>query len=337
MANFPRFDAQRGRVTIWCRQYGDTGERSTPALIETLGTYGYSGFAPKVADGLNWQARNDPTGATPFDSLAAVAEVRDDFAAAGIAFLPVVVPRHWPGDDTPDPGAQGEFHGQIARLCGCLVTDCEPYAGFWLGNPDGLIEYAKALRAAAGDAYLINQPDPRPFGMADARVAETAGQYDAIMAQHYVGWASAGWTDVAGEVNRVRGIRLMGRETYVTAYGVERTDLAIEFCRRAVADGVAGINVFCLGPMTIANLQTFGGFIRGIKPNPIPGTEPIPDPGPLPPGPVVPVIGIPAAEVRALITEVRQWGIDDVGHLAEAARIRGGRLDDLLAQWGIEG
>lgn len=337
MVDFPRFAANKGRSTLWLRQSGDTAERTPEAIRQTVIDYGYGGIAPKVADGMRYQALNDPTGATPYNGLDAIEAARDFYAAAGLVFVPVVVPRYWqPGQTNeptyapPTPEAQGEFHGAIARLCGCLVTDTEPYTpGFWGYAQELIPRYAAALRRNAGDAYLINQPDPRYYGRTDGKVQETAQYYDAIMAQHYVGWAGANWLSVATELLVLDQIAALGRDLYVTLYGVERVDLARQFGEQAAnTRAVLGYNVFAMGPMNADQLRTLSGIDLSVAPEPIPFTQPQPEPEPQPqPEPPAPA---PAPAVAGLpLDEARQWLDDDVISAETRRSLRAARLNEI--------
>lgn len=264
-----------GRMGIWLRQYSDTAERTLTRIIDTLHAYGgYDLLVLKVADGLNWQSANDPT--MPLRSTNDLLAIQSFCESRGVSFCPVVVPRGLRGE--------AQFHGEIARAAGVLMTDIEPYQHFWDQAPyDQIPWYTRELRQEASGAYLVNQPDPRIAGRRDAKVDETAGHFDAICAQHYVGWSSVGWTDVANEVRSFDSLAALGREMYVTLYGVERIDLAGAFWRHVVDRSLGG-HVFAMGVMNAEELRFFGGLPRSPKPQPKPDPkpDPLPDPTPAP-------------------------------------------------------
>jgi len=262
-----RTNPMAGRVGLWLRQFGDTAERTIDRILDTMRDYGgYNLLCLKVADGLTWQGQIDAH--TPVRSVDGVMAISATCAARGVALCPVVVPRG------RDIAGEAAMHGMIARNLGCLMTDIEPYAGFWDQAPHARIpDYTRALRQAAGDAYLVNQPDPREGPVRDARVVESAGSFDAICAQHYVGWAAVGWTNVDLEVQRFDQLAGLAKDMYVTLYGVERTDLAAAFWER-VKDRAGGFHCFALGPMDADQLQHFGGLPMPVDPEPEPEPEP---------------------------------------------------------------
>ncbi len=291
-ADYPRFAAQRGRLSWWVRQGSDTAEGRAALsggegaagywsrLLHTITAYGYGqALAHKVMDGVRWQAEVAGDG-TPLTGPADLTAARDSCAAHGKAFIPVVVPRYWAGD-APAPEQQAEQHAAIARHCGVLMIDAEPYPGFVeIEHGRFFPAYWARLRAQT-EAFLINQPDPRPWGLAGARVRETRGCYDAICAQHYVGWVAGGvnWVDVAVEAARFRALTAeLAVEAYATLYAADRADLAAAFAR-AIAGEVQGLCGFALGPATAGQLATIGAAARAAVttlPEPLPLAPPAP-------------------------------------------------------------
>lgn len=270
-----------GRKGIWLREYADTGEGTTAGILSTASTYGgCSNLSLKVADSLDLVGTYDPS--TPVKSLDDLTALRDACKAAGFTFLPVVVPRGRPGE--------AAFHGQIAQRCGALMVDIEPYAGskklplpmkFWDQGPTSNIpQYWKDLRAAAGDAYLMAQPDPRQYGWSGAYVQQSLPYFDALCCQHYVGWMGAGWTDVAAEVKSVARDFATGKDVYVTIYGADpsfplQQNLPGQFWQQ-VQPNVLGLNIFAFGPMN-------GKQLNAVRDMPAPAVPPEPiDPQPAP-------------------------------------------------------
>lgn len=263
-----RFNPMDGRMGLWLRQMSDTGEGNLDAILDTMRDYGgFNLLCPKVADGMTWQGQINP--ATPIRSVDDILVMKATCEARGVALCPVVVPRG------RDIAGEAALHGMIARNLGCLMTDIEPYPGFWDQSPTARIpEYTRALRQAAGDAYLINQPDPREQAVKDTRVIETAADFDAMCAQHYVGWESVGWTNVDIEVERFHRLNTEGLDMYVTLYGTERIDLAGAFWER-VHDDAGGFHCFALGSMNADQLRAFGGLSRPMPVEPQPEPEPV--------------------------------------------------------------
>lgn len=304
-----------GRVGYWLRQFSDTGERELPLIIDNIKRLGGGNcLCMKVADGSTWQGRNDEAGLTPIFSLEDVLRMRDYCHARGVTFLPVVVPRG------ADPVGEAAFHGRIADAVGALMTDIEPYPGFWdRGAWERIPDYTRALRKAAPNAYLINQPDPRGWARDAVRVVETAGDFDAIAAQHYVGWAGVGWFDVGLEVRRFEQLAALGREMYVTLWGTERTDLALAFWNR-VREHTLGVNIFAFGPMDGRQLATFAAM----------------------PAPAVPPFAIDGAPTNPVIPEAKPVGkvggfdAQLVGAIIAGAREQALPPDLLLAMGFVE-
>lgn len=306
MATSLRHDPLTGRFGYWLRQFGDTGEalaaharavnegraydwrEALDAILQNMQQIGGGNvLCLKVADGLRWQGSIDVLNRdgrfvrlTPIIDVDSLREVRDHCWARGVAFMPVVVPRGVAGE--------AEFHGQIGIACGALMTDLEPYAGFWDQSPLSLIPvYCEALRAVASAelVYLVNQPDPRRFGLIDARVQETAKFFDAVCGQHYVGWESVAWIHVDRELQALRDLLKWFSAAHVTLYGIERVDLALAFWAKA-RELVGGAHVFAFGPMNAAQLQAFATALKpSVEPLPLPGHEPFPPPFPPPPLP----------------------------------------------------
>lgn len=306
-----------GRTGYWLRQFGDTSERTLARILETVtGLGGGNMLVQKVADGTTWQGQIDA--ATPIRSYDDIHAFKRACETAGVLFCPVVVPRG------RDPYGEAAMHANIANIAGLLMTDIEPYPGFFDGAPrlsrgerqqadmmgvlswnalamgsavnrpvgasplvkagvlDLIPVYTGELRRLAPGAYLVNQPDPREWAMKDAKVAETAGDFDGIAAQHYVGWDSVGWTNVQAEVRRYQQLAGLGREMHVTLYGVEGVQRAAEFWRIVREMGCRSVHTFALGPMNASQLQWFGGLPKPViaqpEPEPIPDPEPVEDP-----------------------------------------------------------
>ena len=316
-----RTEPLKGRRGYWLRQFSDTAEGTLDRILDTLTQIGGGDcLCLKVADGTTWQGVIDPS--TPVRMVEDIVALKGLCEARGVSFLPVVVPRG------RNVAAEAAMHGEIARAAGCLMTDIEPYDQFFDGG-DGrfdpvdytnILAYAGALRVAAGDAYLINQPDPRGWAARDGRVEETAQFYDGIAAQHYVGWASVGWVGVQEEVSRFEQMARHGRDMYVTLYGVERTDLAAAFWEQ-VRGRCLGDNVFALGPMNATQLRHFaalpkaGGSVPQPQPDPKPGPQPDPNPGP---GPQPDIVRQSLGTLWQSVAELQKtdeglkWAIDQV-------------------------
>lgn len=269
----------KGRTAWWLRQLKpDCGENTIAQVLQTMKDYGGGDcLCLKVMDGLDYQGTFDVT--LPINSLSDILAVRDLCHSMGVAFCPVVLPRGLIGE--------AEKHGAIAAAVGCLMIDLERGSGYWDHHDvSGIPIYAQALRVAAGDAYLINQPDPRDSYVCEAPKAF----FDAVCAQHYVGWSDVGWTDVNLEVNRFYSLSPLYRDAYVTLYGKDRIDLAVTFWE-SVMQRAEGFCVFSFGPMDGAELNYF----RDNAPRPVATPDPIDgNPSPSP----VPVADVKSALVR---------------------------------------
>lgn len=259
----------KGRVGYWLRQLTpDTNEGTIGGVLNTMVDLGKgNALCLKVMDGSTWQGAIDPS--LPVNSIDDVIAIREQCHARDIGFLPVVVPRG------ASPIEDGKIHGAIAKSVGTLITDLEPYDGYWdKTNTSRIPEYTRVLRETSDDAYLINQPDPRSYGLTGARVYETAPHFDAFCSQHYVGWASTDWVDVDQEYYSVLQLATLNKDMYVTLYGLERIDLALAFWDR-VQPIVQGACIFAFGPMNAGQLLTFGAMSR-----PAPSPEPLDAPVP---------------------------------------------------------
>jgi hypothetical protein len=275
-----RHRAQYGRIGYWLRQLTpDTGERTLPGVIATILTDGVAldaggCLALKCADGVDFQGAADSS--LPINSVADVVAARDLCWQSGVDFLPVVVPRG------ADPAAEAQLHGSIFSAVGCGMVDLEPYEGFYYPDQSTIPQYVAALRAASGNAYLIVQPDPRPFGLQDIQFTSIYGAFDGICAQHYVGWTGVGWTDVQAEVQRFTALAALGKDMYVTIYAADpsfpaQNTLPVDFWQ-AVRGVALGVNVFAFGPMNLAQLQAIQAMPRpAVQPDPL-GNQPQPAP-----------------------------------------------------------
>ncbi len=203
-----------------------------------------------------WQGDIDAL--TPIHSVADVRALVDQYNAAGVCFCPVVVPRG------ADIAGEAAAHAALAREVGLLMVDLECYAGFWDGSSYDLIpSYWAGLRAGAPAAYLVCQPDAREFAWAPNHTEQILPYLDAWCPQHYVGWDSGNvvWLDGGLELQRFDRYAALGRDMFVTLYGVDRVDLAGAFWE-AVRDRALGFHTFSLGPMNADQLKFFAGLPR---------------------------------------------------------------------------
>jgi hypothetical protein len=321
----------RGRVGYWLRQVSDTHEKNIDLIVKNMRDNGGGDcLCLKVADGTRFQGRLDPSGLTPIYSINDIVALSVKLKQYDVTLLPVAIPR---GEHV---AGEAYFHGEIAKSVGSLMTHIVPYEGFFTGgelrtvgtNYEHISEYSYWLRQSTGpDVYLINQPDPNEMGLRDAQVGETSEYYDGIAAQHYVGWVKGPvrWTDVDLEVQRFNMLTALGKDMYVTLYGMGRSDLAVQFLER-VRPYVLGWNILALGRMDIMNLRMFRDLGRPIfdifKPRPEP---------PSPPSPVPP----PGVDYKGWLREellgIRQIGESDAG-LAQRAEGRSMTKKDLIEE-----
>jgi hypothetical protein len=255
-----------GGVGWWLRQFSDTGEGTVSGIAQTMQQLGGGTcWMQKVADGLTWQGQADPeTPITSMDTLEAFAQAT---AAAGLPLVPVVVPRG------ADPAGEGTLHGQIAAALGSLCVDLEPYAGFWDGSDLSQIPvYLQALRAAASDAYLILQHDPREYGSSAIGMPGIASSFDGICGQHYIGWTEVGWTDLAAEVASFQSLAALGRDMYATVWALGDLSLLAQFWS-AILPQCQGYSVFAFGYADAAELAAVAALPRPAQPMP-----PVPNP-----------------------------------------------------------
>lgn len=269
-------DLLADRRGAWLRQFSDMLEARTAAspaariaaIAATLNANSIDLLQMKLLDGLDWVGGWDSL--TPVTDVASALALRDGFAAFGISVAPVVNPRGLAGE--------GELHGALAAAFGCIVVDIEDGTGFWDQSPATLIPvYFRALRAAAGQAVqIVAQPDPRNVG--DVYLTLCLPYISGIAAQHYVGWASIGWTDVAAEVRSYQALAALGKPCYPTVWGEETIGLAAQFWTDVLAlksNPPLGVCAFALGAMDADHLAAYAWF--GLPTVPAP-PKPLPTP-----------------------------------------------------------
>lgn len=227
------------RRGYWLRQLSDCAERDFLEVAQTLTQYG--GGSPalyaKCMDGLTWQGEID--GKTPLNSVDDVRRVALICNQQNIEFAPVVVPRGQSGE--------AQAHGELAVAVGSLLVDIELGPGFWdSAPPSGIPGYWAGVRAAAPDAWLVSQPDPR--NLSAVLTSQSLDSIDAFAAQHYVGWSGVGWDDVVQEVHRFDAIASYGKPCYPTLYP-EGVGSEVAVFWRAVRDYSAGFQCFRFGVM----------------------------------------------------------------------------------------
>ncbi len=256
-----------GHRGVWLRQLADTGERSFPGVLATMQQFGFDLLAAKVMDGGTWQGTIDPL--TPIHGLPDIAGLQTLCQQHGVTFLPVVVPRG------VHPYDEANAHAAVAETCGSVMVDLEPFAGLWDGSSfDQIPGYCAQLRTAAPDAYLIIEPDARPYAWNAVNLPALVPSFDGCAAQQYVGWTSGGvnWTDVATEVQRYQALAALGWEMGVTLWGLDTTALAVQFWQALLAGQPqpAGFVTFSFGAMNRAELTTFGALPvpRPVPPQP---------------------------------------------------------------------
>lgn len=253
MANDGAF---RGRRAYWLRQLSDCAESSFEQVLATLLEWG--GSAPalwvKAMDGDAYQGQVDPE--TPLRGLREVTDLQALGLVMGVPVAPVVVPR----------GIEGEwqYHTQLANACGSLIVDVESGKGFWdQSSLDNISVYWYQLRVGAPDAYLVTQPDGRAVEAVSTTLCMP--YYDAVSAQHYVGWTAAGWGDVVTEVRRFDYLRQLGKPCYPLLWGMGDFAQASTFWR-AVRDYSDGVGFFRFGTMGPNQFGSAGAFKLPAEP-----------------------------------------------------------------------
>jgi len=254
-----------GGVGWWLRQFSDTGEGTLPAIAQTMRDVGGGTcWMQKVMDGLDWQGEAAIDPSTPITSVATLTAFAQQTKSLGLPLIPIVVPRG------ANPQAEGQEHGAIAKAVGCLCVDLEPYSGFYDKSPLSTIpQYLSALRAAAGNAYLILQHDPRPYGSSGIGMPGAASSFDAICAQHYVGWSSIGWTNVQQEIASFQALASLGKDLYATVWALGDLSLMSQFWN-AILPNCLGFSVFAFGYANETDLQTIAALPKPHIPTPDP-------------------------------------------------------------------
>jgi hypothetical protein len=95
-----------------------------------------------------------------------------------------------------------------------------------------------------------------------------------LACQHYVGWASVGWIDVAAEVARYQQLAAFWLPLYPTIWGEAAGDFAADFWAAVLPLGALGCCAFALGPMTAGNLADYAWFALPAVPTPPPPVDP---------------------------------------------------------------
>lgn len=239
------------RRGYWLRQLSDCAEADFSQVLTTLAMFGGTnpGLYPKCMDGVTWQGEVDAK--TPLQSVTDVFMLWQECFSAGVAMAPVVVPRGDPGES--------DAHGALAARIGSIIIDAEAGTGFYDRSPiSTLPSYVAQVRQAAPDAYIVWQPDPR--NAESVLTSQVVGFIDCLASQHYVGWDSAGWSDVVSEVGRFDALRAYGVECAPTLYGEENHAEESVFWR-AVRSYSIGVQFFRFGTMGVPDFTAAASCI----------------------------------------------------------------------------
>lgn len=256
------------RKAAWAFDRRAQAEHTPAAIIATLQTYGFTGFHTEVYYGLMPQGQIDGLSPTTRDGFIAESLA---FKNAGIAWVPVVVPRGLAGE--------AELHAVAAKAAGAIVVDMESDSSgsYWPWSQASQIRiYARALREACGDDVCIGwQPDGRladPSRVSEWNqlVAPCAPYIDAWLPQLYAGWSAygTGTAAIAADMQRYQRFVQLG-PVYPTLYTAESLAEPTGLWAACMGAGATGFVAFRFGSMD-------GRALSMVRDLPLPASTPTP-------------------------------------------------------------
>ncbi len=178
---------------IYAHQASQLAERTIEQFADTLALGGCDEVRIKTHQFTTWTGRFDAGPAWDMTSLVELRRVRDALKARGIRLVPWAVPMGL------DVEAEAQFGAMVARECGALDLDVEPYAEFWPGIPrrdfSAVAPYFARLRQLCGPSIdlTLDVPARMPYEWPAVREAVrlAAPHVDRIFLQSYFGVAQA--------------------------------------------------------------------------------------------------------------------------------------------------
>lgn len=232
-----------GKRGLWLRQYSDTSEQTTEAIIHRMMEYGFDFLALKCGDGVTWQGEIDPS--MPLRSTGELLDLANTFASHDLQLVPVHVPRG------RAISSEADFAAALADVVGAVIVDLEVGEGFW-GAPTSLIVNYWARLRQKTQGWVFSQPDPRPEHWATARHAQSLPYIDGLVPQLYAGF-DGGWT-AESAVEQFYNMVALGKPVGVTLWGMGNLDVAADFWTRVNRDAF-GYHVFAMGAMDARQLR----------------------------------------------------------------------------------
>ncbi|MBI4497559.1 MAG: hypothetical protein HY689_06670 [Chloroflexi bacterium] len=240
-------------LQVW--QWNTQAEQTVAAVVRVCRTAGFTGMVVKALDGATWMGRVDPTPA----ALRSVDDARrqaEESHAAGLVYAVWTIPRD------RDLAEQARLTAALAAApeIDAVFLDVEPYLpSFWgAWRPAGRArDFMERIRAAAPDAALVLQPDPRPGRLAEIRPDEWLPYTSALAGQHYFHLFE---TDPAEEMARALALgEQWGLPVYPTLPGEASADDLRTAVHALRGLGGRGCVLFRLGVATAAQLRAVGG------------------------------------------------------------------------------
>jgi hypothetical protein len=168
------------------------GESGVTAVAKANG---FTGLLVKALDGDRWMSYYDPD-PNAISGPDHVAQLRDWCHENGLDLYVWINPLA-----DVDLDAEASLAAAAANNADGLFLDAEPYRQFWGADRDPRLirRFLEALRAAAPDAWIALQPDPRETALDNLEADVWMPYVNAISAQHY--WSDFG-TSSAFELER---------------------------------------------------------------------------------------------------------------------------------------
>jgi hypothetical protein len=200
--------AQRGRGSempkiMYAHQSDQLAERSVDQFCQTLALGNVTQVRVKVTQWLTWTGHFDTGPAWQINDLDSLQATHAQFQQRGVELVPWGVPMGLDanGDTAVDAAgveAEAQRFAAIARACGKIELDVEPYADFWpavaQGDYRAVVPLFRRLRELAPDAQItMDCPYRQSPSTEDQRlspvIASVSPFVDAFYLQSYFGVA----------------------------------------------------------------------------------------------------------------------------------------------------